>query len=203
MLAQREDRWLITNDKNKGARSGPKMSTLWRIAQTLLAHSCWRAFPALSVRLPELLLGGSFAGVRLQTDDFAEPAVGGSPGAAAYENKWDGSRRRRSERFEEALYAIDRLIAWAKDERIEFAERVMGGQGRHMPMRRKRSTVAQPVGAAGKSLPYVPDLLELNHVNVEAQPSNRHVGCSRARPTQPLACLSRREESHCFSTVCV
>ena len=44
-----------------------KNYTLWALARTLLAHSCWRQFPTLSVHLPEILLGGTFKGVPLQT----------------------------------------------------------------------------------------------------------------------------------------
>jgi hypothetical protein len=46
-LIHRDGRWRITRDKP------PSISTLWLVCQTLLAHKCWRAFPGLSLRLPE------------------------------------------------------------------------------------------------------------------------------------------------------
>ena len=61
----------------------PHLATAWwTTCRTLLSHRCWRFFPMLSIRLPEILLGGSFHGVKLQNDIFSEPgrnpAVGGS-----------------------------------------------------------------------------------------------------------------------------
>jgi hypothetical protein len=152
-LIHRDGRWRITRDKP------PSISTLWLVCQTLLAHKCWRAFPGLSLRLPELLLGGSFAGVRLQIDDFVEPAVGGHGNGGSTtirESKWDRARRCRDERFEEVLSAIDRLILWAKDERLEFLDRMVGNTS----WRKKRAVVAQAAGLAGKSLPCVPEFSE-------------------------------------------
>ena len=35
----------------------------WTTLRTLLDHRCWRYFPTLAVKLPEVLLGGSFNGV--------------------------------------------------------------------------------------------------------------------------------------------
>ena len=40
-------------------------TTWWTTLRTLLAHRCWRYFPNLAVKLPEVLLGGSFNGVEL------------------------------------------------------------------------------------------------------------------------------------------
>ena len=52
----------------------PKMATAWwTTLRTLLAHRCWRYFPKLAVKLPEILLGGSFNGVKLQSETFHEP----------------------------------------------------------------------------------------------------------------------------------
>ena len=44
----------------------PKMATTWwTTLRTLLAHRCWRYFPKLAVKLPEILLGGSFNGAEI------------------------------------------------------------------------------------------------------------------------------------------
>ena len=48
-------------------------TTWWTTLRTLLAHRCWRYFPKLAVKLPEILLGGSFNGVNLQNEIFQEP----------------------------------------------------------------------------------------------------------------------------------
>ena len=75
--------WLVTpngHDATGKATFGPlvfKNYTLWQVLRTLLAHKCWREFPTLSMRLPELLLAGAFRGVPLQTQELTEPAVGG------------------------------------------------------------------------------------------------------------------------------
>ena len=51
-----------------------KVATIWwTTLRTLLAHRCWRYFPKLAVKLPEILLGGSFNGVKLQSETFHEP----------------------------------------------------------------------------------------------------------------------------------
>jgi len=165
------DRWLKLH--GPGCKSSLSMPKLRLVCQTLLVHKCWRAFPGLSLRLPELLLGGSFAGVRLQTDDFVEPAVGGDN-----ESKWDRAFRCRGERFEDVSHSIDRLISWAKDERLEFMERVIGNISRQT----KRTVVAQGTGTVGKTLPYVPEFSELDaeKFNYKAEPSSKPASASRA-----------------------
>ena len=81
----------------------PKTATTWwTTLRTLLAHRCWRYFPKLAVKLPEILLGGSFNGVKLQSETFHEP--GESPDqplavfSAGQSNTWKHrSALRRSE----------------------------------------------------------------------------------------------------------
>ena len=52
----------------------PKMvTTWWTKLRTLLAHRCWRYFPTLAVKLPDILLGGSLNGVHLQSGTCHEP----------------------------------------------------------------------------------------------------------------------------------
>ena len=111
----------------------PKMATTWwTTLRTLLAHRCWRYFPKLAVKLPEILLGGSFAGVKLQSGIFQEP--GESPGQplaavslAGHSNtRKEGNALRRWERFEQVMQALGRLMNWAMAERRAFMTKTMG-----------------------------------------------------------------------------
>jgi hypothetical protein len=174
-LVSSAGRCVITN------KGSPKLTTLWLVARTLLAHKCWRLFPALSVRLPEILLGGSFRGVRLQTDDFVEP----DSCSPLSENKWERARRHREERCDQVIHAIDRLIAWAKAERREFAVRLVGVQ---MQPQRK---VCQAVGVG--SLPYVPDWSSLD----VASSSNSPSGATASQSAPASSSSSSKTFGHC------
>ena len=110
----------------------PKMATTWwTTLRTLLAHRCWRYFPKLAVKLPEILLGGSFNGVKLQSETFHEP--GESPDqplavfSAGQSNTWKHRNAlRRSERFEHVMHALGRVMHWAMAERRAFMTKTMG-----------------------------------------------------------------------------
>ena len=111
----------------------PKMATTWwTTLRTLLAHRCWRCFPKLAVKLPEILLGGSFNGVKLQSETFHEP--GESPDqplasvfSAGQSNTWKHRNAlRRSERFEHVMHALGRVMHWAMAERRAFMTKTMG-----------------------------------------------------------------------------
>ena len=110
----------------------PKMATTWwTTLRTLLAHRCWRHFPKLAVKLPEILLGDSFNGVKLQSETFHEP--GESPDqplavfSAGQSNTWKHrSALRRSERFEHVMHALGRVMHWAMAERRAFMTKTMG-----------------------------------------------------------------------------
>ena len=43
----------------------PMKGTLWTTCKTLLVHMCWRQFPSLTLKIPEIVLGGSVTGVSL------------------------------------------------------------------------------------------------------------------------------------------
>ena len=45
----------------------------WTTLRTLLARRCWKYFPKLAVKLPDVLLGGSLNGVKLQNEILNEP----------------------------------------------------------------------------------------------------------------------------------
>ena len=79
-------------------------------------------FSQLAVKLPEILLGGSFNGVRLQNEIFLEP--GESP-VFAGPNKWERGASRRRERFEHVVLAVARLMHWASAERRAFITKTM------------------------------------------------------------------------------
>ena len=121
-------------------------TTWWTTLRTLLAHRCWRYFPKLAVKLPEILLGGSFNGVKLQNEIFQEPAS--SPEAEP--DKWKRGALRRSARFEHVMHALGRLMHWAMAERRAFMTRTMGVA----PPTSKR--VQQAVGC--EDLPHVEDV---------------------------------------------
>ena len=100
-------------------------TTWWTTCRTLLSHRCWRFFPYLSVKLPEILLGGSLNGVMLKNDIFMEPgdpAVGGVTGL----NKWQRGALQRQERFKHVMHALERLMHWARAERRSFMSKTMG-----------------------------------------------------------------------------
>jgi len=103
-----------------------KHYTLWALARTLLSHSCWRHFPTLSVRLPEILLGGTFKGVPLQSLQFDEPrttvqsAVGDSMGKKA------AILERRAKRFQATRGALERLLHFTRMERKLMMKRLLG-----------------------------------------------------------------------------
>ena len=100
--------------------------------RTLLSHNCWRHFPTLSNRLPEILLGGTFCGVPLHTKEFAEhgtddpqlSAVGGS-GHATTQKKAD-ILKRRDQRFAATLAALSILLCWARLERRSLTQQFLG-----------------------------------------------------------------------------
>ena len=119
----------VIKELDGGSWRKKKLATAWwTTCRTLLSHRCWRFFPMLSVRLPEILLGGSFRGVKLQDDIFSEPgskpAVGESRGPPL--DKWKRSALRRQERFHHVAHALERLLHWARSERYEFMVRTMG-----------------------------------------------------------------------------
>ena len=82
----------------------------------------------MSIRLPEILLGGSFHGVRLKDDVFLEPggssAIGGSRGPPL--DKWRRGALQRQERFQDVMHALERLFHWARAERRAFMVKTMG-----------------------------------------------------------------------------
>jgi hypothetical protein len=107
-----------------------KQHTLWATCRTLLAHRCWRDFPTLAIRLPELLLGGTFRGVRLQSTEFDEPAPC-RPAATSRPLPATGVKRaaileHRDSRFAATLVALNRLLLWARMERRLLMEKLLG-----------------------------------------------------------------------------
>ena len=134
----RAPQWVVTPRGSGSAGKqeyGPvvlKNYTLWATMRTLLSHNCWRHFPTLSNRLPEILLGGTFCGVPLHTKEFAEhgtddpqlSAVGGS-GHATTQKKAD-ILKRRDQRFTATLAALSRLLLWARSERRSLMQRLLG-----------------------------------------------------------------------------
>ena len=98
-------------------------TTLWITCRTLLAHRCWRCFPRLAAKLPEILLGGSLNGVRLQGEAFLEP---GTLLPCSDLPKLERGAQRREERFRFVLQALGRLMHWVEAERHDFMSLVMG-----------------------------------------------------------------------------
>ena len=134
----RAPQWAVTP---RGSGSGwgigvwpccPEDSYVGAAMRTLLSHNCWRDFPTLSNRLPEILLGGTFCGVPLHTKEFAEhgtddpqlAAFGGS-GHATTPNKAD-ILKRRDQRFAATLAALSRLLLWARLERRSLMQKLRG-----------------------------------------------------------------------------
>ena len=71
--------------------------------------------------LPEILLGGSFNGVKLQSEIFHEP--GNSPDQPFSKQR---SAAMRSERFDHVMDALGRVMHWAMAERRAFMTKTMG-----------------------------------------------------------------------------
>ena len=132
--------WLVTpagQDTTGNAIYRPlvfKSYTLWQVCRTLLAHQCWREFPTLSTRLPELLLGGTFRGVPLHTQEFTEPAETNEP-LSVFARRLGmtipAARRarileHRHHRFRSTLNALSRLLQWACSERRLLMQRLLG-----------------------------------------------------------------------------
>ena len=176
----------------------PKMATTWwTTLRTLLAHRCWRYFPKLAVKLPDILLGGSFNGVKLQSETFQEPGQPPDQGsqplaaklAAGYSAgqpcTWKHLRGalRRAERFEHVMHALGRLMEWAMAERRAFMTKTMGVA----PPTSKR--VQQPLAP---DLPHVMDA-DVDGVHAfeesedSADDSMPPVRCSFVRPRRPAA----------------
>ena len=113
-----------------------KNYTIWTTFRTLLAHNCWREFPTLVARLPEILLGAHFCGVPLHTHEFDEPRTPeGRPLATrdliAQKRDWVAERKRmilerRDKRFAATLAALDRLLQWARAERRSLMQKFFG-----------------------------------------------------------------------------
>ena len=99
-----------------------KQYTLWATCRTLLAHSCWRHFPTLSTRLPELLLGGTFRGVPMHSTAFDEP----SSALASGNTKQAAILERRARRFKATKEALERLLHFARVERKLMMKRLLG-----------------------------------------------------------------------------
>lgn len=115
-----------------------KNYTLWTTFRTLLAHTCWRQFPTLTVRLPEILLGAHFCGVPLHTCQFDEPGTLEKSGPLTA-SEWEIKRRRnwvaeqkqmilerRDQRFAATLAALGKLLQWARAERRSLMQKFFG-----------------------------------------------------------------------------
>lgn len=124
--------WVVSQSPD-GKLKPVKISktTIWALCSTLLVHKCWRDYPKLATHLSEILLGGSFQGIRLQRSDFDSPGKRGQaqsqPVAAPAETiKSLGVVERRRQRFGAALIALHRLRDWARQERATFMEQLLG-----------------------------------------------------------------------------
>ena len=73
------------------------------------------------MKLPEILLGGSFNGVKLQSETFHEP----DQPLAVFAWQRRGALR-RAERFEHVMHALGRVMHWAMAERRAFMTKTMG-----------------------------------------------------------------------------
>ena len=136
----RAPQWVVVpngHDTAGEARCCPlvfKSYTLWQVFRTLLAHQCWREFPSLSMRLPELLLAGSFRGVPLHTQEFTEPAEILEPlsvssarlGMTIVNARRARMLENRRFRFKSTLQALSRLLQWARAERRLLMQRLLG-----------------------------------------------------------------------------
>ena len=101
-----------------------KHYTLWALARTLLSHSCWRHFPTLSLRLPEILLGGTFKGVPLHSLQFDEPKKELAVGSGM--SKKAAILERRAKRFQATREALERLLQFTRMERKLMMKRLLG-----------------------------------------------------------------------------
>ncbi len=116
--------------------------TLSLIFATLAAHSAWRTVPLLCKHLPEVLIAGTMRGVSVDTTVFAQADDVGADlpqrrhGVAGSEQV----RERREHRFREVVDALDALIAWAKEERRSYLQRLFGFR---LPTRSRLSAVLQ------------------------------------------------------------
>ena len=115
-----------------------KNHTLWTTFRTLLAHNCWRQFPTLTVRLPEILLGAHFCGVPLHTCQSDEPETLERSGPLTA-SEWEIKRRRnwvaeqkqmilerRDQRFAATLAALGKLLQRARAERRSLIQKFFG-----------------------------------------------------------------------------
>ena len=103
----------------------PKLATTWwATLRMLLAHRCWRYFPKLAVKLPEILRGGSLHGVSLQSETFHQPGESPDQPLAVFSNHRNALRR--SERFEHVMHALGRVMHWAMAGRRAFMTKTLG-----------------------------------------------------------------------------
>ena len=91
----------------------PMKGTLRTTCKPLLVHRCWRQFPSLTLKITEIVLGGSFNGVSLQKETFQDPLARGTP-APANGRRQDDQAAQRNERFHNVFVAIGRLLACIK-----------------------------------------------------------------------------------------
>ena len=116
-----------------------KNYTLWTTFRTLLAHNCWRQFPTLTARLPEILLGAHFCGVPLHTQQFDEPSALAEKRRPLAAGEWESLRQldwagqkkqmvleRRDKRFAATLTALGKVLDWARAERRSMMQKFFG-----------------------------------------------------------------------------
>ena len=108
---------------------------LWRVAI--------RHYPTLIPILLEFVFRGSLRGIapgchRSGRHPFAEPEVGHS--------KWN-SMQAMQERLRRASVALQRMVAWAREERRQFQEGVMS-----LPTRAGPAAQAARSGSAGRAI---------------------------------------------------
>ena len=115
-----------------------KNHTMWTTFRTLLAHNCWRQFPMLTARLPEILLAAHFCGVPLHTNHFDEPEkvekrrpLAPSEWEILRQQNWAAQKKhmileRRDKRFAATLAALDKLLEWARAERRSLMQKFFG-----------------------------------------------------------------------------
>ena len=124
VFEQRGDRAVLKQvDSGPWGKKHLSETSLWVTCRTLLSHRCWRHFPKLVAKLPEILLGGSFNGVPLQSEAFSEP--GAVPDFQGLD-KWKRGAQRREVRFMDVLCSLGRLTHWAIVERRAFMAKVLG-----------------------------------------------------------------------------
>ena len=148
----------------------PTKTTLWTMFRTFLAHRCWRAFPNLAAKLPEIIFGGSYRGISLHARIFDDPNLPLEDTGHSIAEKRAKVAAARDVRFDIAVKTIDRIISWAKTERRELLNRIL--QLKTIPA---RAPVAQ-----GDGLPYVGELEFLE--NLPSTPSQPLAGGSGPQP---------------------